>query len=389
MIWLARACLPAVLRRRFVSRIEIAPADIERLRALHHERVVLTPNHPTNTDPALIFELSRRAQMPFYYLACREAFNGWRGVWGALIQRIGAYSVVRGTIDRESFRFTRALLARPRTKLVIFPEGEVYSQNESLLPFQTGAVQLAMWGREEARKTEPNAQVLLLPCAIRYHFAGDVSAALQAKLAALEKHLALEQSTLDLYARMRGVALRVLRAVEAEYKLPVASDDDADLTPRIEAAKRAALERAAHLLGVKLPRGTLPEQMRALLHTAEMEMHPDDEAHLPQSLAHQQLERARLAAHDLTRLANWIAVHDGYVLHKDDEADTSGASERIAEVLFRLEQEVFGRATYAGARVARVRVGEPITLPDELDRKGLTEWTQKLEDAVRELLLKA
>lgn len=391
VLWLARACLPLVLGRRAVSRIEIEPSDIERLRALRDERVVLTPNHPTNTDPALIFELSRRAQMPFHYLACREAFDGWRGVWGVLIQRIGAYSVVRGTVDRESFRYTRALLARPQTKLVIFPEGEVYSQNESLLPFQTGAVQLAMWGREEARKTDPKAQVLLLPCAIRYHFAGDVSATLERKLAALEKHLALDQSTLDVYARMRGVALCVLRAVEAEYHLQAPPDDghdpqNNDLTPRIEAAKHAALERAAHLLGVKLPRGTLPEQMRSLLHTAEMEMH-EDEAHRPQSLALQHLERARLASHDLTRLANWIAVHDGYVLHKDDGANAQRSSERIAEVLFRLEQEVFGKATYAGPRIARVRIGEPIILPDELDRKGLTEWTQKLEESVRALLL--
>jgi len=86
--------------------------------------------------------------------------------------------VVRGTIDRESFRYTRSLLAKPKTKLVIFPEGEVYSQNETLLPFQTGAIQLAMWGQEEARKSEPGAKVLLLPCAIRYRFVGDVQPAL-------------------------------------------------------------------------------------------------------------------------------------------------------------------------------------------------------------------
>lgn len=394
MLWLAGACIPVALKRRAVSHIEIDPADIERLHALRGERVVLTPNHPTNTDPALVFELSRRARMSFHYLACREAFDGWHGLWGALIQRIGAYSVVRGTIDRESFRYTRSLLARPKSKLVIFPEGEVYSQNESLLPFQTGAVQLAMWGREEARKTDVKAHVWLLPCAIRYRFVGDVSVTLEAKLMALEKHLALDPGTLELYPRLRRVALCVLRAVEGEYHLQAAADShddplDDNLTPRIEAAKRAALERAAHLLDVKLPRGTLPEQMRALLHTAEMEMHADEEAHRPRSLALQQLERARLAAHDLTRLANWIAVHDGYVLHQTNAPDAATSLERAAEVVFRLEMEVFGWATHAGPRIARVRIGEPMLLPDELDRKGLTEWTQKLEETVRSLLLSA
>src|SRR4051812_45031048 len=90
--------LQLALRHRRVLRVEIVAADIARLRALENERLVLTPNHPTNTDPALLLELSRRAKMPFYYLSCREAFDGWRGYWGKLIQRLGAYSVVRGTI---------------------------------------------------------------------------------------------------------------------------------------------------------------------------------------------------------------------------------------------------------------------------------------------------
>src|SRR5688572_29154520 len=70
---------PILRASRGVQRVEIARADLKRLRALRNERVVLTPNHPTNTDPALMFELSRRAGMPFHYLCCREAFDKWGG----------------------------------------------------------------------------------------------------------------------------------------------------------------------------------------------------------------------------------------------------------------------------------------------------------------------
>jgi hypothetical protein len=294
---------------------------------------------------------------------------------------------VRGTIDRESFRYTRELLARPAAKLVLFPEGEVYSQNDSLLPFQTGAIQLAVWGREEARKSDPAAQVLLLPCALRYRFAADVKPQLRGKLARLERELKLPAATAndDLYGRMRRIAISVLAAVEREYNLSstrdaAAEDASADLTPRFEAAKEAALARATQLLGVKPPRGTVPERMRALLHTAEQELHHEHEDETaPAALSQQRADRARLAWRDLQRLANWIAVYDGYVKQ-------SPQMERIAEVVFRLEAEVFGHATVAGMRVATLRVGEPITLPENIERRDIPQLTLKLEQAVGELL---
>lgn len=396
---LVRAILPLAMRRRAIVRIDISAHDINRLRALRRERVVLTPNHPTNNDPAIVFELSRRARMPFHYLCCREAFDDWGGAWGKLIQRIGAYSVVRGTIDRESFRYTRGLLARPGAKLVIFPEGEVYSQNDSLLPFQTGAIQLAAWGREEARKTEPNAQVWLLPCAVKYRFTQDVRPALRDKLSRLEKHLELKSSASDIYSRMRRVSLKVLQQVEREYGLnweeihQGESDEAHDLSPRFDAAKNAGLERAAQLLEVDVPRGTLPEKMRVLLHAAEVEMHsldgpqksgekPDSEAApllLRPLLQMERAERVRRAWKDLRRLSNWIAVYDGYVrLHP--------STEHIAEVIQRLEVEVFGKSEVAGPRIATLRLGEPIPLPEEINRKALPALTLQLEQAVGELL---
>jgi 1-acyl-sn-glycerol-3-phosphate acyltransferase len=374
--------LPLALRQRNVLHIEIDDEDIARLQALKSERVILTPNHPTNTDPALLLELSRRARTPFYYLSCREAFDGWRGVWGKLIQRLGAYSVVRGTIDRESFRYTRELLARPQTKLVIFPEGEVYSQNDSLLPFQVGAIQLALWGQEEARTQEPDARVLLLPVALRYRFAGDVSDELDRKLQALEAKLKLPPLSRDLllenlYARMRRVAVTILSDVEQEYSLP--EMEDADLTPRFLAAKEAALSRAAELLGEKMPRGSIPERMRVLLHHAESELHELQNDETQDEPLREREAGVLRAWRDLERLANWVAIYDGY-------ASSSPTLERLAEVIYRLEADVFGSATFAGARIATVRVGEPIELPDEISRRELPQWTKQLEDAVRALL---
>lgn len=379
----AGALLPLGLRQRLVAQVEIAEEDVARLQALRHERVVLTPNHPTNTDPALLFALSRRAGMPFHYLCCREAFDGWHGWWGYFIQRLGAYSVVRGTIDRDSFRYSRQVIARPASKLVIFPEGEVYSQNDSLLPFQTGAIQLAAWGQEEARKTEPGAQVFLLPIALRYRFAGDVQEELLRKLSLLESKLKLKTHPgATPYTRMRRIAIEVLAAVEHEYALPspstpLASDD---LTPRFRAAKEAALERAVQLLEMsEMPRGTVPERMRALLYRAEQELHSPPGEDVPATVARQHHQRIQLAWRNLERLANWIAVYDGY-------AAKNPTNERIAEVIYRLEKDVLGQATYAGPRIATVKVGQPLPLPEKLSRRNLPEWTMELENAVKGML---
>jgi 1-acyl-sn-glycerol-3-phosphate acyltransferase len=326
-------------------------------------------------------ELSRKTEIPFHYLCCREAFDYWSGAWGAVIQRLGAYSVVRGTADRASIAFTRELLARPAAKLVLFPEGEVYSQNDSLLPFQTGAVQLALWGREAARKREPNAQVLLLPCAIRYRFLRDVTPVLHRKLAALEEQLQMEIGSAELYPRLRRVALRVFEAVEREYGLePVAGED---VTPRLEAAKEAALLRATLLFGIDPPRGTLPERMRTLMHKVEEAIHEQEPPHGGEAtfaaLEQQKAERIRIAWRDLQRLANWLAIYDGY-------ASREPSAEHIAEVIYRLEVEVFGKASYAGVRIGRVRIGQPISLPETVSRRELPALTLQLEQAVAALL---
>ena len=77
---LFNAFLPGLLRRFCgVTDVDIADEDVRRLRGLAGERLLLTPNHPTNDDPALLFALAKAADMPFYYLACRETFDGLAG----------------------------------------------------------------------------------------------------------------------------------------------------------------------------------------------------------------------------------------------------------------------------------------------------------------------
>jgi hypothetical protein len=374
-----------------VVRTEYDPADLDRLRALAPYTVLLTPNHPTNTEPALMFHLSRVVRQPFFYLACRETFEPLWGLWGAIIRRVGAFSVVRGTIDRASFRATREMLATPGSKVVIFPEGEVYSQNDSLLPFHAGVFQIAFWALEDLRKAGHKDQpIYILPVALKYRFTRDLMPEIGASLQRLERFTGASSPVhSDVYVRLRAIGEAMLHSLEREYRLaPPKGDDGHNLTPRLDAIKEAILERVAAAAGVALPKGdTLPERMRALIYVIETvtREEPQDKTPYDTELRRQQRARAQPLLKDLRRLANWVAVYDGYVA-------SNPTQERIADLLTRLERECFGRARIAGPRVCRIRLGEPIDLREnwasyEAGRRAeVARVTHEVEGRVAALL---
>ncbi len=383
--------LPLILPRLGVVGVDYEPDDLERMRSLASHRVLITPNHPTNDEPALLFHLSCAVGQPFLFLACREAFDPLWGLWGGVIRRVGAFSVVRGTADRASFRATRELLARPGAKVVVFPEGEVYSQNDTLLPFHGGVFQLAFWALEDLKKAGDREPLYVLPVALKYRFTQDMRPALMASLARLEKFNGLESGACDdPYQRLRRVGIAMLRSVEREYRLPTTKDDslEADLTPRLNAIKEAILDRVATAAGVALPKGeTLPERMRSLIHIIETVTREEPQVSTPydRELKRQQRERALPLLRDLHRLANYIALYDGYVREEP-------TPERMADTLQRLEREIFGKAILTGPRRCRIRVGEPINLAARYDayqtgkRAEVARVTHEVEQTVLGLL---
>ncbi len=382
-----------MLPRLGVVGVDYGEDDLARVRALAGERVLLVPNHPTNTEPALLFHLACRVGQPFHFLACREAFEPLFGLWGQVIRRVGAFSVVRGTADRASFRATRDLLASPKSKLVVFPEGEVYSQNDTLLPFNAGIFQLAFWALDDLRKTGGDEPLYVLPVALKYRFVRDMTPAIRASLARLERFNGLPvERTADAYERLRRIGLTMLCSVEREYRLPPPTGEaaESDLTPRMTAIKEAILQRVATAAGVALPKGdTLPDRMRALIHVVEevTEGEPAREAPTPyeRSLRNEQRERARPLLRDLKRLANYIALTDNYVR-------TDPTPERMADTIQRLERESFGHAILDGPRRCRVRIGEPINLAEryadyqKAKRAEVVRVTHEVEAQVLALL---
>lgn len=379
---------PTIMRVMFgIQRVEIAPADLERLVAMRDERVMLTPNHPSNAEPAIMYHLAGRAGMWINTLSAREVFDEMHGLLGKVAQQMGAYSIVRGTPDRSAFRMTREILAKPGAKLVVFPEGEVYTANDRLIPFRSGVVQLAFWAQEDMEKAGVPAPVYLLPVGVKYVYTQDMRPAILRSLERCEAQLGLTSHADDEpYPRLRRVAHTALTALEHFYGLKPGPEED--FTPRIAVLRESLMERAAATMGVRLnPADSLPDRIRALWNAMHaVTSGPPPESHpYRDRLRRERIERSRPLLRDLNRVHNAMALTDGYV--RDDPSP-----ERMMDTLRRLEFEVCGKAPEHSPRIARVRIGEPIDLsglwPEyRQDKKGtVAAATHRLEYAVASLL---
>ena len=154
-IKVAKAIVPFV-NRLYVNglTLDIDSESIARLKSTHKQPTLIAPNHAALTDPVVVFLLSKHISQPFYYLAARETFDRGRfsGIRSFLMQRLGVYSIVRGTVDRNAFRTTRQLLTEGKWPLVIFGEGEISSQNDTVMHFERGIIQLCFWAIDDMKK---------------------------------------------------------------------------------------------------------------------------------------------------------------------------------------------------------------------------------------------
>ncbi len=98
---------------------------ISRVRVTGRENIpdggyIAASNHPSNLD-ALFVALALRRRIRF--MAKSELFGGR---WGGLLNRLGAFPVIRGVWDADAFQTAATVLGRGRV-MSIFPEGGVHT----------------------------------------------------------------------------------------------------------------------------------------------------------------------------------------------------------------------------------------------------------------------
>jgi hypothetical protein len=384
IIRLVQMALPLLMRSRRIVDVAVPKEEWSHLASLRGSRAIVSANHPTGNDPLIAFHLSERLGEAFNYLATRDLFHGF---YGWLLQRVGAYSILRGLPDRDAIRTTRRLLAERDRKVVIFPEGETYEHNDYTIPFQQGPIQLGFWALDDLRKAGREARLPILPVAVKYRCVVDARGEIDRALHDLEGAVSLPRSRgASRYQRLRRIGEAVLASMEAEMDLKPAAD--ATFDARLLAGKVAILERVAREAGVARPADlSLPDQMRAMFnavaeHAAEFAQSPGEYGRRQHA---RRLAAAQVLIRDLWRLQNFLVVTDGYVARHM-------TAERFLDVIGRLEVEVFGRVRHSVNREAVVRMAPAIELGEHHEaytrrrRETVAAVTRELEGRVRRLL---
>lgn len=364
--------------------VTVPEEDLARLEALRPHRALICPNHPTETDPIVLFWLSRIVRQPFNFCATRETLGGLRG---RLLNQLGVYSVIRGFPDRESLRMSRRLLAEMDRKVVIFPEGQIYERNDQLIAFHTGVAQIGFWALDDLNKAGREPFLPMVPVAVKYRCITSPDAAIENGLRELERTLELPPGpSLTRYARLLRVGGEVLARIEREEG--VKSDAGADLGERIAVARRRALQRVAKAAGVELGESELPaDQLHNLYNAlkAWVGVLPEEHDDYAERRYRHRLQVAEPLFRDLLRLQNFIAMTGSYVAEQP-------TAERFLEVLGCLQLEVFGKVRHRVPLAATVRIATPIRLEEryaayrEHKREVVAAVTREMQETIWAML---
>ncbi|MEC4806058.1 MAG: 1-acyl-sn-glycerol-3-phosphate acyltransferase [Jaaginema sp. PMC 1079.18] len=332
--------------------LKVSEEDIAKVKALRKDRWVLLCNHPSFDDGVAVFALSGRLGEIFHYMVAQEAFEG---IFGSIMPRLGCYSIRRGLADRTSIATTLDLLTQPRSRLVIFPEGGCSFQNDTVMPFRTGAIQIPLQAMSRLAKKQqevPNFHVI--PVSLKYRYPQPMQDTIEATLTRLEKTLQLSPITSEFYPRLRAIANQILTDIEREYNLNISKTLDQDWNDRITHLKQIVVNRCEDQL--ELPHSDKsPIRERVYKIQATLEDLPDGWTSA-ENWTQDALYNATI------RLLNFDAIYDGYVASVPTQ-------ERFLDTLTRLEREVYdiNQPPPKGYRHAICRLGNPVNLKHYFD----------------------
>ena len=386
-IRLAQWLVPLVLRGPLkISKFVIDPESLEQLNTIAGYPTVLVPNHADYADASIMFSLSKRLGDQFHYMCARETFRG--RIRSFFLQRFGVYSVRRGSIDREAFRTTRSILTEGKHPLVIFAEGEISRQNDTVLPFESGVVQLCFWALDDMAKADAVKPLYAVPVGIKYIYDEEMWDEIEEALTRLEREILPPGSPTaeDLYGRLRIIGAAIVSTLEREYRLK--ANKNRSLNERIEGLREHILSQMEEFMGATLQTNVHSRaRIRALKNLIDAEIYRETEeiSAYERQIHEQRLEKFQEFYPDLNRLINFIAIYDGYV-------GETQSPERFLEVITRIEREVFGDSKPRGPRSASMRFGTPKNLLDRYEaykqdkKQTVQDVTLELETEVQTLI---
>jgi 1-acyl-sn-glycerol-3-phosphate acyltransferase len=334
--------------------------------------VLVTPNHADHADPSLLVQIGRRHRIAFHFMAAREGFESGR-LRCFVLQRSGAFSVDREGADLSAIRTAMNILRECRYPLVIFPEGEIYHHHEALDLLNDGVATILL---RAAEKLPRGKRAYAIPAAIRIRHDPSVTGTFASRLDRLERRITWKpRPDQDVVERICRLGSALLSIKEEEF---MGLSYSGPLQERIERLQEFLVDAIEKRHGKTLGSLAIPSRIKALRQVIRRELMG---AFVPLN------QRARLED-DLDRLfaAQQLYSYSGRYLSDHPSSD------RIAETIFKLEEDVLGAGTYPVAREAEVVFGDPIDVEaflrrENLDsRSGIRPMTELLRHRIEALM---
>ncbi len=356
-------------------RLKVEDTDVEKIKGLGDERIIYLPNHPTLDDGMALFMFSARLGQLFHYLVARDSFKSWLVYFLPLV---GCYSMRRGVGDRSSIAQTIQLLTQPQIRLVIFPEGGCSYQNDTVMPFRSGAIAMAFQALTKLAKQEKNLPpIYLVPLSVKYSYLNPMNSQIDNTLTRLEKALKISKLNNNFYERLRNVGEQVLIKMEQEYGIQslIIESSNTDWNERINLLKNQLLEQCELKLNLQ-GNFNFPTRERVYKIMATLESNLEQQDNYNPEIE-QFIKRTTF------QLLNFDAIYDGYV------AEDPG-QERFLDTLNRLERSVFqlDKPSRKGSQEVRIKVGDPLNLVDYYSsyKKDKINTVEKLTQIVQEIV---
>lgn len=336
--------------------------------------VMMAPNHSDHSDPHVLIELCARHGMSPYFMGAREIFEV-SAVNCIALQLSGVFSVDRDGPDLSAIKMAIGILETGGQPLVMFPEGEIYHHHRRVDPLNEGVASILL---KVAGRMKDGRKAYLVPVALRFFNPPEIEATFSGRLSRLEDRIGwTPRPSLPVVERLVRLALGVLSLKEAEF-IGVAGSGGpmerlGELCEKLLADVEGRYPKAGRA-------ETPPERVRALRYRIRKRLL--DDASPPSA------DEREVLLDDLDRVFTALQAHS-YI---GDFVTIDPSRDRIAEMLMKLEEDLFGFPEYPVVRRTQVVAGEPIAVSDmiaagELQVKGgAVELTSILESRLVEML---
>lgn len=318
--------------------------------------IMLTPNHVRPSDPIVMGFPAREAGTHLYAMASWHLYNQTRFTAYA-IHKMGGFSVNREGLDRQSVNMAIQVLETAARPLVVFPEGATTRINDQLLEFLDGITFIARTAAKRRIKRVESGKVVIHPVAIKYYFQGDLKAAIEPTLSAIEERLTWKVSPhLPPLQRIEAIGDALLSLKELQY---IGTTQAGSFSERCQ----KLIEVLLSPIETDWLKGQPEQRIVARVKALRMAIVPE----LTQSnITPQERDRRRSLLADIY-LAQQLYCYPNRYLQPPTSVD------RILETVERFEEDLTDNVTPHPPTKAVVQIGDAIEVEPKRDRSAETD----------------